>query len=115
MSWSVLLYLVNYYSGNFGVVYRAVYQRADGRLVDVACKTIDSHNDGIITGISEFLQEALIMANFDHPNVARLIGISSTNNNYPIIVTDFMAQGDLRNYIINPENVRFIFSSYHKF
>lgn len=55
------------------------------------------------------------MANFDHPNVARLIGISSTNNNYPIIVTDFMAQGDLRNYIINPENVRFIFSSYHKF
>ncbi|VDO54112.1 unnamed protein product, partial [Brugia timori] len=55
-------------------------------------------------GISEFLQEGLIMANFDHPNVARLIGISSTNNNYPIIVTDFMARGDLRHYIINPEN-----------
>ncbi|VBB27794.1 unnamed protein product [Acanthocheilonema viteae] len=90
--------------GNFGIVYRAVYRSADGRLVDVACKTIDSHNDGVITGISEFLQEGLIMANFDHPNVARLIGISSTNNNYPIIVTDFMAQGDLRHYIINPEN-----------
>ncbi|EFO25953.1 TK/Met protein kinase [Loa loa] len=90
--------------GNFGVVYRAVYRSADGQLVDVACKTIDSQNDGVITGISEFLQEGLIMANFDHPNVARLIGISSTNNNYPIIVTDFMAQGDLRHYIINPEN-----------
>ncbi|CAG9535237.1 unnamed protein product [Cercopithifilaria johnstoni] len=90
--------------GNFGVVYRAVYRSANGQLVDVACKTIDSHNDGVITGISEFLQEGLIMANFDHPNVARLIGISSTNNNYPIIVTDFMAQGDLRRYIINPEN-----------
>ncbi|VDK79026.1 unnamed protein product [Litomosoides sigmodontis] len=90
--------------GNFGIVYRAIYRNADGQLVDVACKTIDSHNDGVITGISEFLQEGLIMANFDHPNVARLIGISSTNNNYPIIVTDFMAQGDLRHFIINPEN-----------
>ncbi|KAM3725644.1 Tyrosine-protein kinase [Dirofilaria immitis] len=90
--------------GNFGVVYRAVYRSADGQLVDVACKTVDSQSNSIITGISEFLQEGLIMANFDHPNVARLIGISSTRNNYPIIVTDFMAQGDLRHYIINPEN-----------
>ncbi|MCP9265708.1 Hepatocyte growth factor receptor [Dirofilaria immitis] len=91
-------------NGNFGVVYRAVYRSADGQLVDVACKTVDSQSNSIITGISEFLQEGLIMANFDHPNVARLIGISSTRNNYPIIVTDFMAQGDLRHYIINPEN-----------
>lgn len=52
------------------------------------------------------------MANFDHPNVARLIGISSTSNNYPIIVTDFMAQGDLRHYIINPENVSLILLSF---
>ncbi|KAK6110868.1 Protein tyrosine kinase family protein [Brugia pahangi] len=90
--------------GNFGVVYRALYRSADGQLVNVACKTIDSQSNGVIMGISEFLQEGLIMANFDHPNVARLIGISSTNNNYPIIVTDFMARGDLRHYIINPEN-----------
>uniref|UniRef100_A0A8R1TU38 Protein kinase domain-containing protein n=2 Tax=Onchocerca TaxID=6281 RepID=A0A8R1TU38_ONCVO len=90
--------------GNFGVVYRAVYRSGDGQLIDVACKTIDSQSDGVITGISEFLQEGLIMANFDHPNVARLIGISLSINNYPVIVTDFMAQGDLRHYIINPEN-----------
>lgn len=93
-------------------MYRAVYRNVDGQLVDVACKTIDSHNDGVITGITEFLQEGLIMANFNHPNVARLIGISSTNNNYPIIVTDFMAQGDLRHFIINPENVPFVLLSF---
>uniref|UniRef100_A0A915PJ03 Protein kinase domain-containing protein n=1 Tax=Setaria digitata TaxID=48799 RepID=A0A915PJ03_9BILA len=90
--------------GNFGIVYRGVYRSPTGHLVDVACKTIDSRNDGVITGISEFLHEGLIMANFDHPNVARLIGISLSNNNYPIIITDFMARGDLRHYIINPEN-----------
>ncbi|OZC10307.1 hypothetical protein X798_02614 [Onchocerca flexuosa] len=101
--------------GNFGIVYRAIYRSADGRLIDVACKTIDSQSDGVITGISEFLQEGLIMANFDHPNVARLIGISSTINNYPIIVTDFMAQGDLRHYIINPENLNLMLISYTAF
>ncbi|VDM95388.1 unnamed protein product [Thelazia callipaeda] len=91
--------------GNFGIVYRAVYRKAsNGQLMDVACKTIDSHSDGVITGVSEFLREGLIMANLNHLNVARLVGISATDNSYPIIVTEFMAQGDLRHYIINPEN-----------
>ncbi|KHN88297.1 Hepatocyte growth factor receptor [Toxocara canis] len=90
--------------GNFGVVYKGTLRDSSGVAREVACKTIDSHNDGVVSGVSEFLREGLIMANFNHPNVAQLIGISLTKSNCPLIVTDYLANGDLRHYIINPNN-----------
>uniref|UniRef100_A0A9J2PB26 Protein kinase domain-containing protein n=1 Tax=Ascaris lumbricoides TaxID=6252 RepID=A0A9J2PB26_ASCLU len=94
--------------GNFGIVYKGTLRDSSGAIREVACKTIDSHNDGVVSGVSEFLREGLIMANFNHPNVAQLIGISLTNNNCPLIITDYLANGDLRHYIINPNNVSFM-------
>ncbi|VDD92580.1 unnamed protein product [Enterobius vermicularis] len=92
--WIILFYSNNRLTGNFGVVYKGIYCGKNGTSAVVACKTIDS-----------FLREGLMMANFDHPHVTRLIGISLASNGCPMIVTDYLAKGDLRHYIINPNNV----------
>ena len=42
------------------------------------------------------------MLGFDHPNVLRLLGVCfDTDNNMPLIVLPFMANGDLRSYLMN--------------
>lgn len=103
--WIILFYSNNRLTGNFGVVYKGIYCGKNGTSAVVACKTIDSATDGVLCGVSEFLREGLMMANFDHPHVTRLIGISLASNGCPMIVTDYLAKGDLRHYIINPNNV----------
>ena len=68
-------------SGEFGTVYRGVWLHEEGeeseQLVEeeVAVKTMEG-------GASEeerikFLQEAAIMGQFNHPNIIRLLGIST--------------------------------------
>ena len=54
---------------------------------------------------SKFLDEALRMHEFDHPNILRLIGISLDNNSLPLVVLPFMKHGDLLSYIRNDNNV----------
>ena len=44
------------------------------------------------------------MKDFDHQNVMKLIGISFERNS-PIIITPFMANGDLLSYIRSDDNV----------
>ena len=55
---------------------------------------------------SKFLDEALRMHEFDHPNILRLIGISLDNDTLPLVVLPFMKHGDLLSYIRNDNNVR---------
>lgn len=54
--------------------------------------------------IEQFIQEAMIMKDFDHPNVLTLIGLCFPDNGSPLVVIPFMANGDLRNYILNELN-----------
>lgn len=55
-------------------------------------------------GIESFLQEALIMRQFDHPNILCLIGVSIQNSN-PCVLLPLMAQRDLKNYLKKHDRV----------
>ena len=57
--------------------------------------------------VNSFLNEALIMKDFNHPNVLSLIGISLENGEFPVVILPFMANGDLLSYIRNERNVSF--------
>lgn len=59
-----------------------------------------------MNGKQEFLDEGLIMAKFKHPNVLPLIGIGFDGNKAPLIVTPYMANGDLRTWLRIETNVR---------
>ncbi len=58
-----------------------------------------------VRGVREFLQEGIRMENFDNERVMSLIGISFTENHYPMIIAPFMPRGDLLSYLRNPNNV----------
>ena len=55
-----------------------------------------------------FLREAVMMKDFRHPHVLSLIGISVENEGSPMVVLPYMAHGDLRRYIQDPDRVIFI-------
>ena len=79
-------------SGQFGTVYRGVWQQtadSEDTGVDVAVKTMEE-------GASEeerikFLQEAAIMGQFkNHPNILRILGIVlDTPVSYSSIITNY--------------------------
>ena len=73
-------------SGQFGVVYRAVYhtQRGD---IPVAIKTLKEASD-TDTKVA-FMREAAILAQFQHPNVLRLIGVLTAQQPY-MMVTELL-------------------------
>jgi serine/threonine protein kinase len=56
-------------------------------------------------GIKSFLDEGLIMKEFDHPNVLNLRGICFGENDLPMILLPFMANGDLLSYIREGNNL----------
>ncbi|KAF1748140.1 hypothetical protein GCK72_024607 [Caenorhabditis remanei] len=85
--------------GHYGVVYKAVYAPSKSLEEKVVCKHL---KDG---KISEFYDEAKTMSEFCHPNILRLIGIAlDDSSRLPIIVTEWMANGDLKKYITNENN-----------
>jgi len=49
-----------------------------------------------------FLREAVIMKDFDHVNVLRIVGVSFEADGSPMVVLPYMANADLRQYILNP-------------
>lgn len=49
------------------------------------------------------------MDSFNHPNLMQLIGIAFTDGKIPIIVTDYMENGDLRTYLRDDSKVGTIF------
>ena len=65
-------------SGQFGNVQKAVWQKSNGESIEVAVKTLQE-------GSSEkekikFLQEAVIMSQFNHANVIKLYGVVADDN-----------------------------------
>ena len=81
-------------SGQFGVVYRAVYhtQRGD---IPVAIKTLKETSDAD-TKVA-FMREAAILAQFQHPNVLRLIGVLTAQQPY-MMVTELL-KTELREFL----------------
>ena len=80
-------------SGQFGVVYRAVYHTEKGD-IPVAIKTLkEAANSDMKVA---FMREAAILAQFQHPNVLRMIGVLTTQQPY-MMVTELLKTelGDL--------------------
>ena len=51
--------------------------------------------------LNAFISESAIMLDFKHPNVMRLLGVCfDTEDNLPLIVLPFMANGDLKSYLV---------------
>ena len=85
------LFLENQIShGQFGVVHRAQYKTPQGN-VKVAVKTLkDSTNQSVEMG---FMREALILGQFHHPNVLKLIGVVSSS---PYMIVTELLKSELR-------------------
>ena len=73
-------------SGQFGVVYRAVYHTEKGD-IPIAIKTLkEAANSDMKVA---FMREAAILAQFQHPNVLRMIGVLTTQQPY-MMVTELL-------------------------
>ncbi|KAK3610541.1 hypothetical protein CHS0354_008977, partial [Potamilus streckersoni] len=91
--------------GHFGCVLTG-YLTLPGDKVDilVAIKTLHKKNLRDID-VDAFLREIMIMKEFDHPNVLRLLGLCLGRNDMPLMVLPFMEHGDLLSYIRDDTNV----------
>ena len=58
--------------------------------------------------VQAFLEEAIIMKDFDHPNVLNLVGICLGMDDMPLVVLPYMKHGDLLSYIRDVKNVRIL-------
>ena len=52
-----------------------------------------------------FLKEALVMKDFKHCHVMKLIGICIGHDQLPLVILPFMENGDLLTYLRDPKNV----------
>ncbi|XP_050527207.1 tyrosine-protein kinase receptor-like [Daktulosphaira vitifoliae] len=113
--------------GAFGVVYRGYYKKTGSNTeVKVAIKTLQPKKDmtnvdvkfdddntpnpelerekkarqkkAELSCIRDFLTEAIIMSQFDHPNIVKFIGITFEKN-YRFIVTELLSGGDLKEFL----------------
>ncbi|CAD5231210.1 unnamed protein product [Bursaphelenchus xylophilus] len=55
---------------------------------------------------SHFLKEAILMNNFDHPNIIRLLGVCLDDPNDHMLVMEFMEGGDLNAFLRDCKNKR---------
>ncbi len=60
--------------------------------------------------VTNFLQELVLMKDFNHPNVLGIIGIS-VNDNRPCAILPLMSNGDLKTYLRKNKSVRTFFVS----
>ena len=114
---SVFHHITPSFTGHFGEVYRAELKSREGTTLTVAVKTLKGPLDqqravkthsftAQMSGMRDFLQEGLVMANFRHNNVMPLIGISFDERYAPLIVTPYMVNGDLHKWLSSSQNVR---------
>jgi len=77
-------------SGQFGEVYRAIYE---GKAV--AVKQLTDHSAASIKDLGD---EAVLMGSFDHPNVCKILGFCNDVEPH-LLVMEFLAMGDLQHYL----------------
>ena len=89
-------------SGNFGDVSKGIFKEPSGReSIDVAIKVL--HNNPNMTHSRILLlEEAATMAQFDHPNIVKLIGVVTLGN--PLLVLmEFVDGGPLDRFLTSNE------------
>ncbi|XP_076089860.1 hepatocyte growth factor receptor-like [Mytilus galloprovincialis] len=88
--------------GNFGCVYQGYLRSMDEKDEQlVAVKTVLKTE---VQDINAIIDEAMIMKDFNHPNVMSLIGISIAPGEFPLVIIPFMSNGDLLSYIRSANN-----------
>lgn len=86
--------------GNFGRVFKGLLKIPKENICkEVAIKTL--HNISSPGELAEFIQEALIMKDFEHSNVMALIGLAFDDDKVPRLVLPFMFNGDLLTFLRN--------------
>ncbi|XP_069033227.1 focal adhesion kinase 1-like isoform X5 [Embiotoca jacksoni] len=81
--------------GQFGDVHQGVYDSPDKPPLPVAIKTCKNCTSDSVR--EKFLQEALTMRQFDHPNIVKLIGVITEN---PVwIIMELCTLGELRSFL----------------
>uniref|UniRef100_H3CUU4 Protein tyrosine kinase 2 n=1 Tax=Tetraodon nigroviridis TaxID=99883 RepID=H3CUU4_TETNG len=81
--------------GQFGDVHQGVYNSPDKPALHVAIKTCKNCTSDSVR--EKFLQEALTMRQFDHPNIVKLIGVITEN---PVwIIMELCTLGELRSFL----------------
>lgn len=84
--------------GAFGIVKKALYEPPDRSVPEhqVALKLL--HEDATEDEEIDFAREAIVTAQFDHPNVIKLVGVV-TIGSPTMIVLQFCAQGSLKDVL----------------
>ena len=82
--------------GEFGEVYKGRLRLPGKREIYVAIKTLKAGY--VEKQRRDFLSEASIMGQFDHPNIIRLEGVV-TKSRPVMIVTEFMENGALDSFL----------------
>uniref|UniRef100_A0A8B9VHS6 Protein tyrosine kinase 2 n=1 Tax=Anas zonorhyncha TaxID=75864 RepID=A0A8B9VHS6_9AVES len=81
--------------GQFGDVHQGVYMSPENPAMAVAIKTCKNCTSDSVR--EKFLQEALTMRQFDHPNIVKLIGVITEN---PVwIIMELCTLGELRSFL----------------
>eukprot|EP00080_Pristionchus_pacificus_P014883 PDM74903.1 rol-3 [Pristionchus pacificus] len=94
-------------SGSFGTTYKG---RVNDEQVAVKILRDDHSADDRI----KFLYEAIIMNNFDHPNIVRLVGVCLEDDHPPYLIVEHMQGGDLRTFLIKSSVYFIIYFSPYK-
>ncbi|XP_068426014.1 focal adhesion kinase 1-like isoform X8 [Clinocottus analis] len=81
--------------GQFGDVHQGVYISPENPALSVAVKTCKNSTSDSVR--EKFLQEALTMRQFDHPNIVKLMGVITDN---PVwIIMELCTLGELRSFL----------------
>ncbi|XP_037669005.1 protein-tyrosine kinase 2-beta isoform X2 [Choloepus didactylus] len=86
--------------GFFGEVYEGVFQNHKGEKINVAVKTCKQ--DCTLDNKEKFMSEAVIMKNFDHPHIVKLIGIIEEEPTW--IIMELYPYGELGHYLERNKN-----------
>ncbi len=82
--------------GGMGIVWRAEHAHLHG---SIAIKFLLDRFRAKPQVIERFRQEATVMGELGHPNIARVYDISSTSSDMPYLTMELLEQGSLREYL----------------
>ncbi|KRY41116.1 Hepatocyte growth factor receptor [Trichinella spiralis] len=85
--------------GHFSEVFKGYISYSSTKCQTVAIKMLKPDRAQKVVEIEQFLQEAALMKNFNHPNVLCIFGISISESGIPMMILPFVEMRDLRTFV----------------